>query len=608
MNKDNLRTETESLKKQAEELKAKIEKTYTFEEEPESIPLLFYLNSDLFTDEETALNEQLTEITTKAMRLEGDLFDKLSELTRAQHQLKNYENTLLEDAEADYVDLYKETDKEMQRVQKLSEDIENTYKSIQAIAYKRYFERLSYREIVNEAKDISKTLEVFNEEKLYELQDEKIADLFQTIKAVSLVGRYANDYYQLSLNAIIPTTYKDITEEGLKNFIRETIEDYFLSHTKALKATNQTTREIERKIINDTVEVIYRKLNVTVAETKAQQTLKMKRHAVDDYLLPTTEMHRDIFSGAIVPKNKPYTIFDYLDEQTKENKKVNAYLDISYSELEGVSGIEPFTPEQETLYNAIDTEFNAGNDIITTQQIYKSMLGRDSSAKLSESKREELTDTIESFAKTRVSIDNREYAKRTGKSEFIKQTKNLLYIDHLEKAEIDGKVLKDVWLIRERPILGVYAESIGQIRNVPMKLLQTGTAITYTPLREHLLRAIYYMKNERQKRKNRTILLAPVYEDKYNGADTHSKQRLTENAEKILRHWVREEFIHSYEFEYSEGTKREIARAESKGKSTQNIKRIAISIKIYFKSNKLTTEAQLNRVMALEEKKRGRKK
>lgn len=649
---DEIKKEIQSLNAVATELTEQFTQTYGDEipQEPAQLSegLRFKTDTDHFTEAERAVNERLADTIVSSMRTERTLSNELSKIMKAQQNREQYADTL--DKGTDLVTLYKQTDETLQQAESITKTLNRLSRALQNIACNRYFNSLTHRgksrpkdrynAILSEIDAIGNGADrvtadgeavrtggfvIFNERGRSSAEDnayiEKLYQFFDAIQAVNLICYYSTAYYEFHYSTILPTSYKDITADKQRAFIRETIEPCFKSHLDAVKALKMPTGEAE-SIITRAVEGVYNQLNLTLKGDEADKLLQVKRNPVTDYLLPTTKVHRELFSGTHTEsiEGKQITIYDYLDEKTAEKKDVHTYLSVSYNELEGVTGIKPFTPEQETTYNAIDSEFQAGNSIVTTRQIYKTMLGGDSNAKLSDSKREELTELIEDLAKTRATIDNSEHAKHTGRKKFVRVTDNLLNVVHLEEAEIDGKVLRDVWLIKERPILSRYADSIGQIRNIPMKLLQTGTGVTYTALREHLLTQILYMRNDRQKRANRTILLAPVYTDLYKDADTHQKQRLTENAEKMLQHWIREPYkdnkplIHSYELEYSEGTQREIAKAESLGKSTQKIKRVAVTVKIYFEGNKLSAEASKNRIIALDakrggtQKKRGRKK
>lgn len=630
---DTIKTELKQLDTAVEELKKILSDLYGDElpQEPTELSkgLRFKTDTDLFTEEEIKTSEILENTIVSSLRLERTLSEELSNITRAQHDRESYYSSLY--SGADLVTLYKETDETLQQAQTLSQTLGILSRGIQNIACSRYFDRLEHkgksrntdkmRAILAEIKAIGsgaeektadgETVKVGGFAVIDNRGDsftEKLSQIFENIQAVNLLCYYSNSYYELNYRAILPTHYKDITTDKQKAFIRETIEPCFKSHIEAIRALHLPVKEAEN-LINNAVETIYNQLDIVIeagAEIGEGELLHAKRNPVKDFSISTSLANREVFRTPHTDsfKSKQITIYDYLDEKTAEKKTVSTYLSVSYNELEGVA--VTFTPEQETTYNAIDSEFQAGNSLVTTRQIYKTMLGGDSSAKLSDSKREELTELIDNLAKTRTTIDNSEHAKKTGRKKFVRVTDNLLNITHLEEAEIDGKVLRDVWLIKERPILSRYADSIGQTRNIPMKLIQTGTGVNYTALRDHLLTQILYMKNDRQKRSNRTILLAPVYTDLYNAERTETKQGITKNAETMLQHWIREGFIYSYELELSDRTQREIAKAESKGKSTQKIKKVATAIIIYLSNNKLTTEAQLNRHLATE--KRGRKK
>lgn len=572
--------------------------------------------SELFTDQERGILEAVNGLVANILQAHSIYLHEESRINKAKKEREDYPERISADNETD-LDLY------IDQLKKLDDRMTAPYKelmylssNVQSLGWKRYFDNYEGRNFQvdtrKECKAIANSLHILSTGFETKEESEDIPGMLKFLEkygAVSVLGRIDTEYYGKTVRVVLQTS--NIAEKDRRKVLKDLIEPLFARHKEALKERRLPAEDALRDIIDDTLDRLLRELTPLVKGDSTEMDFPpIKRKPIKDYSMNTSALMRDVFSGNHAENyQNQISIYEYLDEKSKEVKTVSTYYAIDYNNLEGVTMKTPLTPDQTTLYNAIDSEFKAGNNIVTTAQIYKTMLGGDSSATLPQKKREEIVKTIDRLASIRVSVDNSEYAKRKGKNTFISARTNLLSIDQLEeKRLINGKLEKDLWIIKERPLLSRYAESIGQIRDIPMKLMRTGTGVVYTPLRDHLLAQILYMQNQRQKRKNCKILLAPVYQNLYKGADTKKQQRLTESAEKMLKTWIREGLIYSYEFELSKRTRAEIAKAEAEGRSTQDLKKVAISIYIFGENDKLTTEAQKNRIIALERKSNKRAK
>lgn len=582
MKKDTFIEKIEQIKKELSNLRAEFIDFYGDElTEPIEIykGMRFNFTSDLFSKEELKANAQLEELTIEAMRLIRDLSEELSTITKARHNVKGYENTLIEGVAEDYERLFIETDKILQSAEEVSDTLQSMANSLQPIACERYFKRLKYRDIVKEAQEIADSFGVYDNNSLYSEENfiDKLSQFFESIKAVQLLGRYQNDYYSLSLNAILPTTFKDLTEEGLKDFIRETIEPCFSIHLETIKTLKQPAGET-KAIIVDAVDRLYRALNITLENEEANSIPSTKRNPVNKMNWSTSLLSQKVWSGQL-KKGEPeqLTLWNYEEQSTSIKKEVKSYVTATYTDKKEIIGIEDMTPEQEDIYNAIASEFKAGNRYVTNGMIHKTKNAGER-ADLTPKQDEEMTRFIESATMTRITIHNKDYADKTGKQDFVQLTDNLLNMARLDKVEINGKIIDSVWIIKEHPILNKYADAIGQGKDKDINLLKTGTKAPYSTMRLYLVREIEKMREG--KRTQKRILYTTLF-DYLKITDRHKKKRYLTEAEKMLKHWIRykekgESYIYSFEFEPD-------------------------AIRIYLSNKeKYSTEASKNRKLALE--------
>lgn len=605
MKLDEIRKELQQLNTTVEDLSKRLSELYGEElpQEPAELSkgLRFNIASASFSEEEQKANEELQDTIVSSMRLDRTLSEELSAITRAQQSREQYTEVI--DSGADLVTLYKETEETLQQAQTISETLGTLSRGIQNIACSRYFNSLTHkgksrksdrhRAILAEIDAIGNgtDTQTADGEKVrtggFAVIDSRgdsitnqLTQLLDSIQAVNLLCYYNNGFYELHYSTILPTRYKSITADKQRAFIRETIEPCFKSHLEAVKALHFPTAEAD-KLITKAVEDIYSQLNIVLDTGSAENVIQqVKRNPVKKWNFTQAQATDLLFTGQLKNgESKQITIFDKEFETDGKviKKPVNTYLSASYKDMKGIIGLEDWTPEQEEIYNAIASEYKAGNYFLTNQMIYKTMLGGDSSAKLPPKKDEEITQFIESASVTRLSFDNSEYAESQGKDSFVRVKKNALSTTLLEKVSIDGKTIQNVWHIDEHPVANLYAESIGQGRDIDIKLLQTGTGASYSTLQKRLLREIDYMKKGHRSHR---ILLDTLFGKLYKEKLTRPRrQRIIDNAEKMLSHWIRENHIYSYEIERKNNT--------------------AVSIRIYLEGEKYTTEASKNRHIAL---------
>lgn len=604
---DEIKKEIQSLNTAVAELREQFTQTYGDEipQEPAQLSegLRFKTDTDHFTEAERAVNERLADTIVSSMRTERTLSNELSRITRAQQSREQYTDTL--DQDTDLVTLYKQTDETLQQAESITKTLRRLSRALQNIACNRYFNSLTHRgksrpkdrynailseiDAIGNGADVLTTdgetirtggFVIFNERGRSSAEDnayiEKLYQFFDAIQAVNLICYYSTAYYEFHYSTILPTSYKDITADKQRAFIRETIEPCFKSHLEAVKALKMPTGEAE-SIITRAVENIYNQLNLTLKGEEVEgQSGQILTKAVENYLMPHTAITKFIFDNQPLEAIENEAISEGYEIQ---NKAVNTYLSI-LPNLEGVEGLDKLSAEELGLVCAVANEFYAGNEYVTPQMLKKAWASSTGSKLKAGSKEEEnYIKGINTMRKTDIKIDQREYKERKGlKENFIED--RILDIAIAEGVTINGQYQEKCWKILSMPAVIRHAINLGQITTTPAYLMDTGVNAKYLPLRDYLWNEIHRIKrdplntetaDERKEREAReriraeengkpykkrepkqkpVIRFSTLYEKLYPTADQRAKKRIQTEAQKILSFWAKHGAIKSYKLLY----------------------------------------------------------
>lgn len=221
-----------------------------------------------------------------------------------------------------------------------------------------------------------------------------------------------------------------------------------------------------------------------------------------------------------------------------------------------------YTPYDREVFNAACSLFEAGNEFIWPDQIYRTMTGKTSTEYVKPESLQMIIDSIKKQMMTIVTIDATKQfdewgikAKRNSDNKVIFYG-NMLNLTGVE-ASVNGQTIIG-WqrLAKGDPILLKYNKALGQVVTVPIQLLDTNSAIKNTPdviiLKNHLIREIERIKNG--KSKTDTCL---NYEKIFKACaidinNRDKRKRMKNNVLKILEHYKSTDYITDYE-EIKEG-------------------------------------------------------
>lgn len=229
---------------------------------------------------------------------------------------------------------------------------------------------------------------------------------------------------------------------------------------------------------------------------------------------------------------------------SKEDSKNIAFVSYSINFDELARDLEitkSLTPFDKRCYIAAADLFNAGNDIITATQIYKTM-GND--GRPSKTSLKKINDSCTKMRAAQIVIDNAQEIKTLNYPRF-KYDGDLLPFERVT-AEINGQVVESaIRLFREPPLI-TFARERKQIMRIPPALLNSPVSKTETNLRldNYLISRIGRMKNSKKKTSHK-ILYATIY--KKCGINTQKqKHRAQEKIRKYLDHYKKTGWIKAY--------------------------------------------------------------
>jgi len=213
-----------------------------------------------------------------------------------------------------------------------------------------------------------------------------------------------------------------------------------------------------------------------------------------------------------------------------------------------------FTSYDREIHDAIVSLFVVGNNLFTTEMVYRAMNGLNKSEKVSGVALNSIKQSVEKSRNLRLNLD---FTQEAGAYKKDCKTTYTGYLLECDKVTITtGGQIKEAYQLLQNPILYDYAQVSGQILSIPIILLQTKRFVRNTSdvivLRGYLLRQIEWIKSPKSKRKNNNIsyeklfLELDIFTDSFSNYNEKTR-KVREHVEKILNGWVDCGYIKGYE-------------------------------------------------------------
>ena len=224
----------------------------------------------------------------------------------------------------------------------------------------------------------------------------------------------------------------------------------------------------------------------------------------------------------------------------KSRKQIDVKVSLSLIEevLKDIS--TSMTPYDARVYYSILSLYLVGNEYISSNMIYQSMVGRD--AKTTPNQADGINKSIQKFMGIIIKINHTEEMNARGHKGKYEIIENLLYA-RVAKRNLNG-VVTDCIQILARPALYRYANTNDQIGRVPMKSL--AAPLNYTSLKlalnEYLLKRIYAMKGKTAERRiSYETMYQIMLEDQASEATRKDTKKLRDDTDNMLEYWATKE-------------------------------------------------------------------
>lgn len=222
-------------------------------------------------------------------------------------------------------------------------------------------------------------------------------------------------------------------------------------------------------------------------------------------------------------------------------------------------GRQKYNPYDSAVYSGVITLYEAENTVFTPAMVYRAMNGLTESEYVNPTTLAKVAKSIEKNRKSQLSLDFTEEAKAYMRGQELGPDFKTTYEGNLLVADKitvrNNGVEQTAYKLLRKPILYEYAQSVGQVISVPIRLLQTKGGVRSTEdvivLREYLLRQI-----ENYRRRHRsgsfTIPYASIYEVCGVSPETHKNlkdkyKKIRNHTEALLGEWKRLNYIADFE-------------------------------------------------------------
>lgn len=572
--------------------------------------LLLKTNTGLFDEEEQSLISQIEGLSFDATILLSDLIDRLGSIAKAREDKGQHFEVIQADGQKSLDEIEALVYKQQEEATFTHIAIQNLRSRIYQIGWYRYFEEMRPPQILDEIEEMTTALSLRNDVKYLGAEEDSETnidneDLQRLLgEPLTLVEGIENKHYSpIRRYFQLPTA--SISEERLKDLLSKYLEEsLFINHIEALENKKHPKGEA-LKIIRDTTERLFRQAEELKALSLVGASI-VKTTPVSYLSIPVTEITRELFNNTAF---SPVTNEPLLMYKGNGNKPVNIFYSTSFEDVEGVTGADNLSLEEEGICNAIYSLYMAGNLYVTNQMIKdaRNKLGGKSKKRITEKEDKRYTDFITRAKYITISIDQRAYAEAKGLPQKGFDGE-LLDLNKAYDVNINGTIVKWCWHINKAPIINVHADIIGQQLSLPVEVVSVDIPAEHLPLRDYLIKEVYRISGDplntetetekeerlkaeekkrakalsegktyrgRKRKQHPVILFSTIYETVYGSQNLRKdkKQNIEKYAKIILEGWKRLGRIKNYELQY-EGLNRPSKKRE------KNTSLLADAIKI----------------------------
>lgn len=251
--------------------------------------------------------------------------------------------------------------------------------------------------------------------------------------------------------------------------------------------------------------------------------------------------------------------------------EITTRVTLSWESLQSISkDLQMLTENQRfslfdrSVFDAVCSLFYSGTIYFTASTVFKTMTGKGSDAKVTESQKKAVSESIEKCRYCNITVDFSQESTyypelkhiNGGPAASASFSENLLNLRRMTMV-INGKSVEG-WKILSKPMLFAYSLSKKQIMSFSSRLLNSPVSKKedIIVIQDYLLRRIQQMRRRRQstKRSDRTILMETIYKVANISKNfslkvrQNKKRRLRDSISEILKYWTEMEFIDGFEF------------------------------------------------------------
>ena len=250
--------------------------------------------------------------------------------------------------------------------------------------------------------------------------------------------------------------------------------------------------------------------------------------------------------------------------------EITTRVTLSWESLQSISkDLQMLTEDQRfslfdrSVFDAVCSLFYSGTVYFTASTVFKTMTGKGPDAKVTESQRKAVTESIEKCRYCNITVDFSQESTYYPELKNINGdpaatasfSENLLNLRRMT-IMVNGKKVEG-WKILSKPMLFAYSLSKKQIMSFSSRLLNSPVSKKedIIVIQDYLLRRIQQMRRRKQlKRSDHIILMDTIYKvaeipKEYSlKVRQNKKRRLRDTIAEILKYWTEMEFIGGSEF------------------------------------------------------------
>ena len=250
--------------------------------------------------------------------------------------------------------------------------------------------------------------------------------------------------------------------------------------------------------------------------------------------------------------------------------EITTRVTLSWESLQSISkDLQMLTEDQRfslfdrSVFDAVCSLFYSGTVYFTASTVFKTMTGKGPDAKVTESQRKAVTESIEKCRYCNITVDFSQESTYYPELKNINGdpaatasfSENLLNLRRMT-IMVNGKKVEG-WKILSKPMLFAYSLTKKQIMSFSSRLLNSPVSKKedIIVIQDYLLRRIQQMRRRKQlKRSDHIILMDTIYKvaeipKEYSlKVRQNKKRRLRDTIAEILKYWTEMEFIGGFEF------------------------------------------------------------